>query len=93
MSDHTLTIGETTFDHLSYDREADVLYLSVGEPQPADHTFGTPEGHAVRLDKHHRIIGITLVNAGALLARGHLEVTLPQVVDVERSALEVALAS
>jgi uncharacterized protein YuzE len=92
MSDHTLTIGETTFDHLSYDREADVLYLSVGAPQPADHTFGTPEGHAVRLDKDHRIIGITLVNAGALLARGDLEVTLPQVVDVERSALEDALA-
>lgn len=92
MSDHTLTIGDTTFDHLSYDREADVLYLSVGEPQPADHTFGTPEGHAVRLDKDHRIIGMTLVNAGTLLERGDLEVTLPQVVDVERSALKVALA-
>ena len=92
MSDHTITIGDTTFDHMSYDREADVLYLSVGEPQPADHTFGTPEGHAVRLDKDNRVIGITLVNAGALLANGDLEVTLPQVVDVERSALEVALA-
>ena len=92
MSDHTITIGDTTFDHLSYDREADVLYLSVGEPQSADHTFGTPEGHAVRLDKDHRIIGITLVNAGTLLERGDLEVTLPQVVDVERSALADALA-
>jgi len=92
MSDHTLTIGETTFDHLSYDRDADVLYLSVGEPQPADHTFGTPEGHAVRLNKDNQVIGITLVNAAALLERGELEVTLPQVVDVERSALEAALA-
>jgi uncharacterized protein YuzE len=44
------------------------------------------------LDKDHRIIGITLVNAGALLQRGELEVTLPQVVGVERSELEEALA-
>jgi len=92
LNGHTLTIGETTFDHLNYDRDADVLYLSVGAPRAADHTFGTPEGHAVRLDKEHRIIGITLLNAGTLLERGDLEVTLPQVVDVERSELADALA-
>jgi len=91
MSDHTVTIGDTTFDHVSYDREADVLYLSVGVPQSAAHTFGTPEGHAVRFDRDDRIIGITLVSAGALLARGDLEVTLPQVVDIARSELEDVL--
>lgn len=91
MAERTLTVGETTFDNLSYDREADVLYLSVGASQPANQTFGTPEGHAVRLDRDHRIIGITLVSARALLARGDLEVTLPQVVDIARSELEDVL--
>lgn len=93
MSDHTVTIGDTTFDHVSYDRDADVLYLSVGAPQSADHTFGTPEGHAVRFDRDDRIIGITLVNAAGLLEQGDLAVTLPRVVDVHRAELEDALAS
>jgi uncharacterized protein YuzE len=92
MSTQTITIGETTFDHVNYDRDADVLYLSVDPPHPAEHTFGTPEGHAVRMDGSNRIIGITLVNAGALLNQGDLEVTLPQVVDVRRSDLEAAFA-
>jgi len=93
MSDHTVTIGDTTFDHVSYDRAADVLYLSAGSPQPADHTLATPEGHAVRFDRDNDIIGITLVNAGWLLQEGTLAVTLPQVVDVRRSELEEALAT
>lgn len=93
MSAQTITIGDTTFDHVSYDHEADVLYLSVGEPKPADHTFGTPEGHAVRFDANNDIIGITLVNARALTERGQTSVTLPHVVDVQRSQLEEALAS
>lgn len=28
----SVTIGETTFDRVEYDAEADVLYLHVGEP-------------------------------------------------------------
>ena len=93
MSTPTVTIGETSFDHVSYDRDADVLYLSVGEPQPADQTFASPEGHAVRLDKDRRVIGITLVNANALLERGSLQLTLPRVVQVDVAALESALRS
>ncbi len=85
MTDKTVTIGETTFDHLGYDRDADVLYLSVGEPRPPDHTFGTPEGHAVRLDRDRRVIGITLVNPRVSLERGGLRVTLLEVVEVDRS--------
>ncbi len=85
MSQRTLTIGETTFDHISYDREVDVLYLSVGRPAPANHTFGTPEGHAVRLDNKRRIVGITLVNPRVLLERGGLKITLPEVVQIDRA--------
>lgn len=93
MSERTLRIGDTVFDRVSYDRQADVLYVSLGEPQPAHHSFGTPEGHTVRSDEHRRIIGITLVNAAALLERGDLRVTIPYVVDIERSELEQVLAS
>ena len=93
MSDHTITIGDTTFDHVSYDHEADVLYLSVGEPKPADHTFGTPEGHAVRFDANNDIIGITLVNARALTEQGQTTVTLPRVVDVRSADIEEFLAA
>lgn len=92
MSDHTITIGDTTFDHVSYDRDADLLYLSVGEPAAAFQTYGTPEGHAVRYEHGGRIIGITLVNARLLLEQGEMQLTVPQVVDVERDELALALA-
>ena len=92
MSDHTITLGDTTFDRVDYDRDADVLYLSVGDPRPSAQTYGTPEGHAVRYDHDGRIIGITLVNAKLLLDRGDIHVTVPQVVDVQRDQLKLALA-
>jgi uncharacterized protein YuzE len=69
MSERTITIGDTTFDHVEYDRDADVLYLSVGDRQPAADTYGTPEGHAVRFGADEGTVGITLVNARALLDR------------------------
>jgi uncharacterized protein YuzE len=92
MTRPTVTIGQTTFDNVDYDRDADVLYLSVGVPQPAAQTFGTPEGHAVRYDAEGRVAGITLVNARQLLDRGDARVTIPQVVDVRRDELALALA-
>lgn len=92
MSATTITIGETSFDHVSYDRDADVLYLSVGEPQAAFQTYGTPEGHAVRYDRGGHIIGITLVNAQQLLDAGEPQITVPQVLGVARADLKLALA-
>lgn len=91
MSSNTITIGETTFDHIEYDRDADVLYLSVGDPQPAVHTYATPEGHAVRYGTDGAIVGITIVNARHLLDREELVITVPHVVDVRRDELELAL--
>jgi hypothetical protein len=37
----TITIGTVTFDHVAYDAEGDVLYLSVGEPRQAADSYGT----------------------------------------------------
>ena len=42
-----LTISGINFDQHAYDERADVLYLSVGEPQVPAETLPTPEGHAV----------------------------------------------
>ena len=51
--------------HWDYDEEADVLYLSVGEPRPA---VGTDigEGVVVRYDEMTKeVVGLTLVGLRA----------------------------
>jgi uncharacterized protein YuzE len=83
----TITIGKIPFDHVEYDADGDVLYLSVGEPREASQSHGTPEGHNVRYDDHGEVIGLTLVNAKWLLERdGELQVTIPNRVSAETIA-------
>lgn len=76
----TITIGTIKFDHVDYDADGDVLYLSVGEGElrePAD-SYGTVEGHNVRYDDTGRVIALTLVNAKWILERdGEVRVTIP----------------
>jgi uncharacterized protein YuzE len=84
----TITIGTVSFDHVDYDADGDVLYLSVGEPRLPAESFGTPEGHNVRYDETGAVIAITLVNAKWLLDRdGELTVTFPSHVPTEDLAL------
>ena len=53
-----------------YDEEADVLYLSVGEPRPAVGT-DTGEGIIVRYDEAQReVVGLTLIGLRARLMKG-----------------------
>lgn len=53
----------------------------------------TPEGHGVRYDEDHQVIGVTIINAPWLLDRdGHLTITLPHEVRVEAGDLASALA-
>ena len=47
---------------ISYDAEGDVLYISFGEPKPADDSDITDEGVVVRL-REGRIVGLTVLNA------------------------------
>jgi uncharacterized protein YuzE len=73
----TIRLGHLEFDHVVYDEKADVLYLSVGEPEEAARQEATPEGHVVRYDGDGNVIGITLVNAKWLVERnGKIEVTV-----------------
>ena len=87
----TITIGTITFDHVAYDADGDVLYLSVGEPRmPAD-SQGTAEGHNVRYDDQGQIIALTLVNAKWLLERdGEVRVTIPSRVSADELAPAMA---
>jgi uncharacterized protein YuzE len=88
-------LGPYVFDHVSYDEDGDVLYLSIGEPRDAADSEETPEGHIVRYDPQGQITGLTLVNAKWLLDRdGALSITFPQrpaVADVRE--LQAALAA
>lgn len=51
-----------------YDEEADVLYISVGEPRPAV-GVDIGEGMIVRWDEHKReVVGLTIIGLRARLA-------------------------
>lgn len=89
----TVTIGSLTFDHASYDARGDVLYLHVGDPQPAAESEETPEGHVLRFDADGQVIGLTIINAKWLLERDRaINVTVPEHVAVGPDALAEALA-
>ncbi len=47
---------------MSYDDEADVLYISFGEPEPADDADVTDQGIIIRL-REGKIVGLTILNA------------------------------
>lgn len=90
----TVTIGNLTFDHATYDDRGDVLYLHAGDRQAAADSLGTPEGHAVRYDAAGDVIGVTIVNARWLLDRdGKITITIPERIDVSADALAPALTS
>lgn len=84
----TFTIGDHTFDHVTYDSVGDVLYARSGESRPAADVYGTPEGHAVRFDEHGSVIGMTIVNGRWLVEReGKITITVPS--RIEASAREL----
>ena len=90
----TVTIGNITFDHATYDDRGDVLYLHVGDRKAAADSLGTPEGHAVRYNDAGEVIGVTIVNARWLLDRdGKITITIPERIDVSAAALAPALVS
>jgi len=89
----TLTIGSVTFDRASYDQDADVLYLSVGDPGKAVDFDESAEGHALRYDADGRLVGLTIVGAGRLLERNGAIVVTPPQLRIERDDLAAVLAA
>lgn len=86
----TIRIGDWTFDHVDYDREADVLYLSIGEPRPAVGEE-TPEGHVLRYgEETGELCGLTLIGPRHILeAEGKLRITTPHREELAPDALAV----
>jgi uncharacterized protein YuzE len=75
----SVTIAGIEFDRVVYDREADVLYLHVGDPSTAVDWDETPEGHATRYGVDGSLVGLTIVNARWLLEQdGEIVLTLPE---------------
>ena len=90
----TIRLGLFEFDHVVYDETADVLYLSVGEPEEAARQEATPEGHVVRYHGDGNVIGITLVNAKWLGDRdGKIELTVQVDADELTPALTVRVGA
>jgi uncharacterized protein YuzE len=74
-----VTIAGITFDRVVYDRDGDVLYLHVGDPNSAVDFDATPEGHHTRYGPDGSLVGLTIVGARWLLENeGEIVVTLPE---------------
>ncbi len=75
----TVHIGPYTFDRVRCDHDADVLYLSQGDPARAVDFDETPGGHAVSFDENGDLIGLTVIDIRKLVdeADGELRLELP----------------
>ncbi len=90
----TVHVGAYEFDRVSYDKHGDVLYLRRRREQGTTDTIGSPGGHAVRLDHHGEVIGITIVNAKWLSEReSGLRITVPRLMDTDLGDLARALTT
>lgn len=75
----SVKIAGVEFDNTFYDRDADVLYLHVGDPTTAVGFGATPEGHHTRYGPDGSLIGLTIVKVRWLLENeGEIVVTLPE---------------
>jgi uncharacterized protein YuzE len=88
-------IGPYTFNGVTYDAEADVLYLTVGDTAEPVDWDETPEGHGVGFDEDGNLISLTIVDARRLSeeADGELVVKLPVRANTEDLAHSFVLAS
>ena len=74
----SVKIAGIEFDNAFYDREADVLYLAVGDSKAASDFDASPEGHYLRHDENGALFGVTIVNARRILEReGKIVIRLP----------------
>ncbi|MFZ2114081.1 MAG: DUF2283 domain-containing protein [Solirubrobacteraceae bacterium] len=89
-----VSVGHYTFDNVSYDAEADVLYLHMGDPSTAADFDESPEGHALRFDVEQNLVGVTIVGVKRLLERdGKVTITVPKVVRVDAEVIAPALVT
>jgi uncharacterized protein YuzE len=88
----TVHIGPYVFDHVRYDHDADVLYLSQGDPARAVEFDETPGGHAVSFDENGDLVGLTLIDIRKLLDEGDGELLVELPAKASPVDLKLALA-
>ncbi len=89
-----VSVGPYTFDNVSYDAEADVLYLHMGDPSTAVDFDESPEGHALRFDVEQNLVGVTIVGVKRLLERdGKVTITVPKAIRVDAEVIAPALVT
>lgn len=89
-----VSVGPYTFDNVSYDAEAGVLYLHMGDPSTAADCDESPEGHALRFNVEQNLVGVTIVGVKRLLEQdGKVTITVPKVVRVGAEVIAPALVT
>ena len=89
-----VSVGPYAFDNVSYDAEADMLYLHMGAPSRAVDFDESPEGHALRFDAERNLVGVTILGAKRLVERdGKVTITVPKVVRVDADVIAPALVT
>ncbi len=90
----SVTIAGTEFERVSYDSNADVLYLHTGDPSDAVKFDESPEGHHLRFGADGRLVGVTLVRPRWLLENeGKITISLPETVSLRSESLNGALVA
>ncbi len=89
----TISFGTIKFDKVSYDREADVLYLNVEGVEPV-RWEESPEGHVLQFDESGELCGLTLIGVQHQLDahKGGISVTVPSREVLASEELDEALA-
>jgi uncharacterized protein YuzE len=75
----SVKVAGIEYDNVTYDHDADVLYLWAGEPRTPAKDDASPEGHYLQYGGDGSLIAITIVNAQRILEReGKVTITLPE---------------
>ncbi len=86
----TVSFGDVIFDEVDFDRDADVLYLSVGGIEAA-HYDESPEGHALQFDADGKLCGITVIGVSHHVGEdGRVAVTVPKLEELGLDDLVLA---
>jgi uncharacterized protein YuzE len=74
----SISFRGVVFDEVDFDRDGDVLYLSVAGVEPAVYDE-SPEGHALQFDVNGDLCGITVIGVSHHIDdSGHVALTVPK---------------
>lgn len=88
----TVAFGDIILDKIDYDRDADVLYLSISGATPVEREE-TEEGHVLRFDANGKVCGVTIIGLSRYEDdQGNVHVSLPRRQELGISELDLVTA-